>query len=440
MTPGPPKAETLGTRIRRLRTERGWTQRELAEPRYDRGFLAKVETGQRPPSDEVLGYLAERLGRTVGELRFGRPPGAAEALWAELDQGYRALGQGRVADAEVVFADAGKRAADYHLADVECYARFCLAEVRWQRFDVAAAMSAFEHAGLLAAAAPPWLRAMIVHRWSGCQFLSGFAGTAIASVETALAEVRAAEPVDADAELCLLTALIHPLVEMGGLRRARRAAEEGRLAAALATRPDFVARYHRQASQVWQTDGLVERAEADLTEAVRLFASLGHDRDAARCRWARGYLFRHTGRLDEARAELTIARDALTDVGSEEGVFGTTIELAEVRRRQGAPDEAEALIAGIRPLLDSARDVESLGEVHRMLGLIAQERGDLPGATRLLREAADDQERGSLRGALVTTSLYLGDVLRARGLLGEAVSAYQRGVRAAVDTDSGPLG
>ena len=38
-----------------------------------------------------------------------------------------------------------------------------------------------------------------------------------------------------------------------------------------------------------------DRAEQDLIEACRLFASVGFDRDAARCRWARGYLLRTAG-------------------------------------------------------------------------------------------------------------------------------------------------
>ncbi|NBH06373.1 helix-turn-helix domain-containing protein, partial [Amycolatopsis sp. SID8362] len=179
--------EPLGARIRRLRTDRGWTQRELAEPGYDRGFLAKVETGSRPPSEEMLAYLAERFGLTVDELRFDRPPGVADELRAALDEGYRDLEQGRVADAETRFAAVAKQAAGYHLDDVECYARFCQAEVKWQLFDVAGAQADLEHAEELAAAAPPWLRAMIVHRWSGCRYLSGDAGTAIARVEAELA-------------------------------------------------------------------------------------------------------------------------------------------------------------------------------------------------------------------------------------------------------------
>ena len=428
MTSAP--AEPLGTRIRRLRADRGWTQRELAEPGYDRGFLAKVETGSRPPSEEMLAYLAERLGLTVDELRFGRPPGVADKLRASLDEGYRDLEQGRVASATEQFASVAKQAAGYHLDDVECYARFCQAEVKWQLFDVEGAQRALEHASELAEAAPPWLRAMIVHRWSGCRYLAGDAGAAIARVEAELA----LRPADPDAELCLLSALIHPLMEMGGLHRAQRAAEDGRRLARAAARPDFVARFHRQASQVWQATGRADRAEQDLTEACRLFASVGFDRDAARCRWARGYLLRRLGRLEEARAELTSARDQLAAIGSEEGVAGATVELAEVRLRQGAPAEAASLITEVWPLL--TRDVESLGEATGLRGQIAQARGDLETATDLLREAADIQTRASLHGAAVSTSLRLGDVLRQRGHLDEAIKAYQHGLDSAAGTDT----
>lgn len=421
--------EPLGARIRRLRTDRGWTQRELAEPGYDRGFLAKVETGSRPPSEEMLAYLARRFELTADELRFGRPPGVADELRAALDEGYRDLEQGRVALAEERFALAGKQAAGYHLDDVECYARFCQAEVKWQLFDVSGAQKELEHASELADAAPPWLRAMIVHRWSGCRYLSGDAGAAIARVEEELAS-----PLPPDAQLCLLSALIHPLMEMGGLHRAERAAQDGLRLTRVATRPDFVARFHRQASQVWQATGQPDRAEQDLIEACRLFTSVGFDRDAARCRWARGYLLRRLGRLDEARVELTSARDQLAAIGSEEGVAGATLELAEVRLRQGAPSEAESLVADVWPLL--ARDVESLGEATGLRGQVAQAQGDLAAATRLLREAAEIQTRASLHGAAVSTSLRLGDVLRQRGHLTEAIEAYQRGLDSAAAPDS----
>ncbi|SFG90344.1 helix-turn-helix domain-containing protein [Amycolatopsis regifaucium] len=433
------EAESLGARIRRLRKARGLTQRELAEPRYDRGFLAKVESGSRLPSDDVLSHLAVRLGLTEDELRFGRPPGAAEELTAALETAYRELQQGGLDAAEREFSRIEDRAAAYRLPDVRCHARFYLGEVRWQRYDIPSAAEGFAHAMELAEAASPRLRAMIVNRVAACRALSGDLGAAVALVESALAELRATGPVDPDAELALVTALIHPLIEMGALRRARRAAEEGRRALASAHRKDISARYHRQAAQLWQAIGLIDRAEKDLSRALRLFTSIGYDRDAARCRWARGFLWRRLGKLDEAHAELLLARDLLAKAGSREGVLGATIELADVRRRQGALDEAAELAEGIRPLLDRSPDIEAKAEVLRLLGLIARARGDLPEATALLEKAANAQEKSELRGALVATSLHLGDTLRARGLIEAASAAYRRGVRAAAMSDSGPL-
>ncbi|MFC3452052.1 helix-turn-helix domain-containing protein [Amycolatopsis speibonae] len=434
----PTGAEPLGARIRRLRRARGLTQRELAEPRYDRGFLAKVEAGRRLPSDDVVSHLARRLGLTADELRFGRPPGAAGELTDALEIAYRELQQGGLEAAESEFTRVEQRAAEYRLPEVQCHARFYLGEVQWQRYDIPSAAKGFAHALELADAASPRLSAMIVNRVAACRAQSGDLGGAVALVETALAGLRAAGPVDPDAELALVTALIHPLVEMGALRRARRAAEEGRRTLASAHRKDISARYHRQAAQLWQQIGLADRAEKDLSRALRLFTSIGYDRDAARSRWARGFLWRRLGKLDEAHAELRLARDLLAEAGSAEGVLGATIELADVRRRQGALDEAAELAEGIRPLLDRSPDIEARTEVLRLLGLIARARGDLPEATALLEEAATAQENSELLGALVATSLHLGDTLRARGLIEEASEAYRRGVRAVAMSDSGP--
>ncbi|ONF65555.1 helix-turn-helix domain-containing protein [Amycolatopsis keratiniphila] len=431
-------AEPLGARIRRLRRARGLTQRELAEPRYDRGFLAKVESGGRLPSDDVLSHLARRLGLTPDELRFDRPPGAAEELTDALETAYRELQKGGLEVAEREFARVERRAAGYRLPDVQCHARFYLGEVQWQRYDIPLADKGFAHAMELADAASPRLRAMIVNRLAACRALSGDLGASVALVETALADLRATGATDPDAELALLTALIHPLIEMGAPRRARRAAEEGRRILSSAHRKDISARYHRQAAQLWQEIGLVDRAEKDLSRALRLFTSIGYDRDAARSRWARGFLWRRLGKLDEAHAELRLARDLLAKAGSQEGVLGATIELADVRRRQGELDEAAELAEGIRPLLDRSPDIEARTEVLRLLGLIARARGDLPEATALLEEAATAQEKAELRGALVATALHLGDTLRARGLIEKAAEAYRRGVRAAAMSDSGP--
>ncbi|WP_018348160.1 helix-turn-helix domain-containing protein [Longispora albida] len=65
------RTETIGTRLRRLRTERGLTQRELAAGACTRAHVATVEAGRASPSAELLGHFAAVLGLTAAELLTG---------------------------------------------------------------------------------------------------------------------------------------------------------------------------------------------------------------------------------------------------------------------------------------------------------------------------------------------------------------------------------
>ena len=66
------KHETVGERVRRLRKERGLTQRDLSGPGVSYAYVSRIEAGQRQPSVRVLRLLAERLGVTAEMLETGR--------------------------------------------------------------------------------------------------------------------------------------------------------------------------------------------------------------------------------------------------------------------------------------------------------------------------------------------------------------------------------
>jgi ribosome-binding protein aMBF1 (putative translation factor) len=63
--------ESVGERIRRLRTERGLSQRELSGPGVTYAFVSRVERGGRLPSEKSLRILAEQLGVTPLYLETG---------------------------------------------------------------------------------------------------------------------------------------------------------------------------------------------------------------------------------------------------------------------------------------------------------------------------------------------------------------------------------
>ena len=56
----------LGQRIKQARLEAGLSQRQLCGDTITRNMLSLVESGRARPSMDTLGYLATRLGKTIG--------------------------------------------------------------------------------------------------------------------------------------------------------------------------------------------------------------------------------------------------------------------------------------------------------------------------------------------------------------------------------------
>ena len=73
------KLETVGERLRRLRLERGLSQRDLSRPGVSYAYISRIEAGARRPSVKALRMLAQKLGVTAEYLETGSQIGAAEA-------------------------------------------------------------------------------------------------------------------------------------------------------------------------------------------------------------------------------------------------------------------------------------------------------------------------------------------------------------------------
>lgn len=66
------RLKALGDKVRKLRTNLGFSQEELAERcDFDRTYISLIERGLRNPSFSNLCRLAEGLGVSVSELTKG---------------------------------------------------------------------------------------------------------------------------------------------------------------------------------------------------------------------------------------------------------------------------------------------------------------------------------------------------------------------------------
>src|SRR2546427_12862461 len=83
------QTEPIGVRLRRLRLERGLSQRELSAPGVSYAYISRIEAATRQPSVKALRMLARKLSVSVEYLETGREGG---------DEAEREL---RIADAEL---------------------------------------------------------------------------------------------------------------------------------------------------------------------------------------------------------------------------------------------------------------------------------------------------------------------------------------------------
>src|SRR5947199_1691420 len=73
VTVGTPQTrEQVGTRLKRLRAERGLSQRDLSSPGVSYAYISRIEAGARTPSVKALRMLAAKLNVSVEYLETGR--------------------------------------------------------------------------------------------------------------------------------------------------------------------------------------------------------------------------------------------------------------------------------------------------------------------------------------------------------------------------------
>src|SRR5439155_10442404 len=64
--------ETIGARLKRLRLQKGLSQRDLSSPGVSYAYISRIEAGARTPSVKALRKLAQKLEVSVEYLETGR--------------------------------------------------------------------------------------------------------------------------------------------------------------------------------------------------------------------------------------------------------------------------------------------------------------------------------------------------------------------------------
>lgn len=304
-------AESVGARLKRLRLDKGFSQRDLSSPGVSYAYISRIEAGARTPSVKALRKLARKLGVSVEYLETGNE-------LREVDD--RSI---RLADAELELqladdVSATERKLEEILAEsVEAgdmlsavRARIGLGLASARRGKHLEAVERLEAAAAQEGAPPPHLRPDLYAALGETYAALGAPERATRVFENCLTRVQSDAPGDTAAELRYSMLLGYALAAAGQMTRAAEV-----VLGALSRAPeqkDPTARIR----EYWSLGrrSLAGGRPAEATEYLRIAAALARARDdelaLARAgegalQWA-GFL-RERGRRDEAE---TIRRRA----------------------------------------------------------------------------------------------------------------------------------
>ncbi|MFI6444254.1 helix-turn-helix domain-containing protein [Kitasatospora sp. NPDC050543] len=418
----------IGKRVRRLRRQRGLTQRALAEPAYTAAYISTLEAGRVRPSEPALRYLAERLGATFDELATGRPAHLATELRLTLTEAHEALASGRTDEAAERFASCLERATRYGVPSLLPAARLGLGDCALESGRLDEAREHFETAERLQGDEPLPLRAAAIRGRAVAHLLAGELRYACYLLEATIDQLNTSGLHDPDALLLLYSAAIGPYLDMGAHARAAQAAELALALAPAATDPALVAGLHRSVARTLIAEGRTAEADASLARAQELYQRLRLSPDLAKCHWMRGYVHAQAGDLDRAERELRTARDMLAAHQAELYTHQVEVELADVLRRRGSHREAGDLLSRLLDRIGPDRGAVHAAGAHRLLGLMAEDRGATDAAEEHYVSALSLLERAGAAGDLADLCRLLGDLLRRTGRTELALDVYRTGL------------
>ncbi len=303
--------ETVGQRLRRLRHERGLSQRQLASPGVSYAYISRIEAGARRPSVKALRQLAPKLGVSVEYLETGRD-------LSERDQRELRLAEAELTlrleqdspEAEREFAALLAEAEAIGDTEVAARARAALGELADRRGDFATAIAELEQAratGVLSPLSHADLYATLGRAYSA----SGQPRRAVELLEDCLSLVQAQAPEDVSAEVRFATYLSYALSDLGELERANSVVREALGRAQEAPDPYSRVRLYWSLARLALMEGKPRSALRQIQRAIGLLEATEDTRQLARAHLSCGEILTDDGQPEEAQGHLELAEELL---------------------------------------------------------------------------------------------------------------------------------
>ena len=428
--------EGVGARLKRLRLQRGLSQRDLSSPGVSYAYISRIEAGARTPSVKALRKLSQKLGVSVEYLETGRDirdVDDRELRLADAELELRLTDDVSAAEEKLVQVLDESLAAGDSISSMR--ARIALGLVSSQRGHHLEAVERLEAALADEAAPPPHLRPDLYTTLGQSYAALGAPDRAVRVFEDCLERVRDAVPDDKTVEIRYATFLSYALTDAAQYERAATVVRE-----ALASADDQTDPYTR-VRLYWSLARLnvVEGRSGEALEYIRNAIALLKATDDT-LTLARAYLLSAGVELRQASAD-----SARHQLESAERLLGATPEPADLGMLRIGQSRLAALEGDANIAVDRARQaLSTLGDFHGgeqgtavhalARGLALQ--GEVTGADDAYRRAVDLLTVHGRRSDAGEAALEWANFLSEHGREDEAEPILRRAYDLGVDAET----
>jgi tetratricopeptide (TPR) repeat protein len=428
-------AETIGQRLKRLRLERSFSQRDLSAPGVSYAYISRIEAGARTPSVKALRMLARKLSVSVEYLETGRELRDVDERELRLSDAELELRLGEetsAAEAKLEQLLAESLAAGDHPSARRARVALGLASARrGSHLDAVQALEAALEDGIVDPAARPDVFAALGQSYS---FL-GAPERAVRLFEKCLEDLRASPIPSLPAQIWFGTLLSYALTDAGDYARAQDVIREALVDAEGGADPYTRVRLYWSQARLAQNEGRAGDALASIRQAIALLKTTDDDVYLARAYLLRAGVETNEGDAAAARRDLKNAEQLLATRA--EPVDRGMIHIGHSRIAFLEGDAARASE-------EARRAIDILGEFHageqgEAVWALARGQslaGDVASADQAFSRAVDLLSVHGRRHDAARAAADWAEILRNAGRQDEAAKASERAADLGLDLEA----
>ena len=432
---GDPVRETIGERLRRLRTERRLSQRELSEPGVSYAYISRIEANTRTPSVKALRKLARKLNVSPEYLETGSEIGPIEQRELELaDAELKLRLDPEPSAAEATLQRLLEEATQAGDLPSTTRARVGLGLAAAHRGDHTEAVERLEE-GIESGLISPSERPDVYTALGRAYGILGKPARAVELFERCLQELQEDSEQNLAARTRFATYLSYALTDLGDLARAETVVTEAVAEAEAITDPYTQIRLYWSMARLASLQGKPATALGHSRRAIALLEATEDTVHLARAHVLSAAILNLNGRAERAASHLETAERLFGVRPEQDDLVSLRCEQARAAAQLGDADEA---VTRGREVLDLLGD-ENPAEQGNAWWAIAEGlaiREDIAGADEAFRRASELlSSEGRWREASQACRAWA-KMLRTAGRESEALDVLERAADLAARRES----